>query len=333
MRILVTGGLGFTGAALTHRLLKDGHNVVVLDTRPGLVKDELASMGAEITLGSVTDRETVARCTERAEVVMHVAAAFRDVGAPDSLYDSVNVDGTQITIEEAIAAGARKYVYCSTQGVHGNIDTPPGDETSPIAPEDHYQQSKYEGEEVVRECGDQRIEWTILRPTAIYGPGDPERFVMIFRRAARGRFLMFGNGDTYYHPVYIDNLVDAFVAVIPPGVGAGEAYIIADEEYVPIRDLVLRAGRAIDVDVSIPTLPFTPLMIAGHICEMVCKPFGVAPPIFPRRVDWFRQVRAFKIDKARRDLGYNPEVGLDEGLRRTGDWYQEQGLIRIPNRR
>ena len=150
---------------------------------------------------------------------------------------------------------------------------------------------------------------------------------MIFRRAKKGTFPMFGKGVTYYHPVYIDNLVDAFVLAMEPGVGAGEAYIIADEEYFPIQELVRRVGRAIDVDVKIPHFPITPLIIAGHLCEKICKPFGVSPPIFPRRVDWFRQVRAFRIDKAKKDLGYVPKIGIDEGLRRTGEWYKANNII------
>ena len=245
MRVFVTGGLGFTGAALTKRLIDDGHQVTVLDKQPGLIHDELAGMGADITLGSVTDPGAVAKCSAGAEIVMHVAAAFRETGAPDALYDDVNVNGTRVVVEAAIAAGARKLIYCSTQGVHGHIDNPPGDETSPIEPEDHYQKTKYLGEEVVHEVAKGRLEYTIVRPTAIYGPGDPERFVMIYRRAARGRFLMFGSGETFYHPVYIDNLVDAFILAMEPGKGAGEAYIIADEEYVPIRTLVRKVGEAL----------------------------------------------------------------------------------------
>jgi len=323
MKIFVTGGTGFTGAALVRRLLDDGHTVTVLDKQPGLAYDSLKGECENIVLDSITDRDVVAKCTAGAEVVMHLAAAFRETGAPDSLYKAVNVEGTRIVVEEALKAGVRKLVYCSTQGVHGNIENPPGDETSPIAPADYYQQTKYEGEEVVHEYADRGMEYTIIRPTAIYGPGDPERFVMIYRRAKKGFFPIFGRGQTFYHPVYIDNLTDSFVLAMAPGVGAGQAYIIADEHYFPIEELVKRVGRAIGVEVSTPHFPILPLIIAGHVCEKVCKPFGVNPPIFPRRVDWFRQVRAFKIDKARQELGYEPKIGIDEGLRRTGEWYVE----------
>lgn len=326
MKVFVTGGTGFTGAALVKRLLKDGHAVKVLDKNPGIALDELKALGADITLGSVTDRDVVAEGCKGAEVVMHLAAAFREIGVPDSVYKQVNVHGTEVVAEEAIAAGARKLVYCSTQGVHGHIDNPPGDETSPIAPADYYQQTKYEGELALKKY-DGQIEYTVLRPTAIYGPGDPERFFMIFRRANNGRFLMFGDGSTYYHPVYIDNLVDAFVRSMPAGAGAGQAYIIGDEHYYTLNELVTRVGKALDKKISIPHLPITPLIVAGHVCERVCKPFGIAPPIFPRRVDWFRQVRGFRIDKAKRDLGYVPAVGIDEGLRATGEWYKANGYL------
>lgn len=327
MKICVTGGTGFTGAALVLRLLEQGHEVVSLDKQPGIAADELKEKGAKLITGSVTDPDVVREAVEGAEVVQHLAAAFREMNVPDSVYYDANVNGTRIVIEAAIAAGARKLVYCSTQGVHGHIENPPGNEESPIAPADYYQKTKYEGELVCHEYADKGIEYTIIRPTAIYGPGDPERFAMIFRRAKKGTFPMFGRGITYYHPVYIDNLVDAFVLAMQPGVGSGEAYIIADEEYFPIEELVRRVGKAIDVDVNVPHFPITPLIVAGHLCEKLCKPFGITPPIFPRRVDWFRQVRAFRIDKAREGLGYEPRVGIDEGLRRTGEWYEARGII------
>ncbi len=247
--------------------MNDGHDVSVLDNKPGLISSQLEAAGAELHSGSVTDTDQVAEATKGAEVVVHVAAAFRETGSPDSLYKSVNVDGTRIVLEEAVKAGARKFVYCSTQGVHGHIENPPGDETSPIAPADYYQQSKYEGELEVREHAKDQIEFTIIRPTAIYGPGDPERFVMIFRRANKGFFPMFGSGQTFYHPVYIDNLVDALILAMDPGKGAGEAYIIGDEAYFSIDDLVRLVGKAIDVEVSVPRFPVWPLIIAGHVCE------------------------------------------------------------------
>jgi 2-alkyl-3-oxoalkanoate reductase len=326
MKIMVTGGTGFTGTALVRRLLEDGHAVVALDYKEGLQCDALRSQGAEVVIGSVTDPAAVDRSMRGVEFVFHLAAAFRELNVPDSFYDQVNVEGTRIVLHSARRAGVRKFIYCSTCGVHGNVEHPPADEDAPIRPADYYQRTKYEAEPLVkREAGD--MEVSILRPAAIYGPGDPERFFMIFKRVAKGTFPMFGSGRTLYHPLYIDNLVDAFLLCMPPGAGQGREYLIADERYYPIEEIVCAVARALDVAVRIPHYPVLPVVTVGHIVEKVCRPFGITPPIFPRRVDWYRQNRAFDITRAKRELGYAPAIELDEGLRRTGVWYRQMGYL------
>ena len=329
MKILVTGGTGFTGKALVRRLLDDGHQVTALDYKEGLKTQELQQWGAEVVIGSVTDRAVVERCVQGKDVVQHLAAAFRELNVPESHYDDVNVGGTKIVLEAARQAGVKKLVYCSTCGVHGNIDNPPGGEDAPIQPADYYQKTKYQAEpHVVDYFKSKGLKTTILRPAAIYGPGDPERFFMIFKRVSSGVFPMFGNGKTLYHPLYIDNLTDALVLAMDENKGLGEAYLIADEKYYAIEEIVKAVGRALAGDVKIKHYPVWPLVAAGHVCEKLCKPFGVTPPIFPRRVDWYRQNRAFKIDKAKRDLGYCPRVGLDEGLKATAEWYRREGYLK-----
>lgn len=327
MKVLVTGGTGFTGKALVKRLLDDGYEVVSLDYQEGLKTDEIRAWGAKVVIGSVTDRNVVEECMEGVDIVQHLAAAFRELDVPDSYYDEVNVGGSKNVLEAAFAHKVRKFVYCSTCGVHGNVDNPPGDETAPIQPADYYQRTKYEAEPLVNSYCEKGMETVILRPAAIYGPGDPERFQMIFKRVSNGTFPMFGSGKTYYHPLYIDNLVDVLMLAMEPGKGVGEAYLIADEEYVEIETLVKKTANALGVPVKIPHFPVMPLVIAGHIFEKICAPFHITPPIFPRRVDWFRQNRAFKIDKAKKELGYQPKIDLDEGLKRTGEWYRQEGYI------
>jgi nucleoside-diphosphate-sugar epimerase len=327
MNVLVTGGTGFTGKALVRRLLDEGHQVKALDYKEGLKTEELRKWGAEVIIGSVTDKNLVDQSMEGVEVVHHLAAAFRELNVPDSYYQEVNVGGTLNALEAGFRHKVKKFIYCSTCGVHGNIDHPPGGEEAPIQPADYYQATKYEAEPLVNEFYKKGMKTVILRPAAIYGPGDPERFYMIYKRVAKGTFPMFGSGKTFYHPLYIDNLIDAFMLAMEADKGNGQAYLIADEEYLGIEDLVLKVGRAMGIEVNIKHYPIIPLIIAGHIFEKLCKPFKITPPIFPRRVDWYRQNRAFKIDKAKRDLGYRPQIGIDEGLRRTAEWYKKEGYL------
>ncbi len=327
MKILVTGGTGFTGTALVKRLIESGYSVVVLDSKEGLKTDDLRTLGADVVIGSITDKNIVRKCMQDVDIVHHVAAAFRELNVDNSHYDEVNVNGTKNVLEAAFDNQVRKFIYCSTCGVHGNIDNPPAGEDAPIQPADYYQQSKYEAEPLVQAYFKKGMKTVILRPAAIYGPGDPARFFMIFKRVNKGLFPMFGDGKTLYHPLYIDNLIDAFMLAMEEGKGDGNAYLIADEEFLSIKELVLKVGAALDVKTKIPHLPLMPLVIAGHVCEKICKPFHISPPIFPRRVDWFRQGRAFKIDKAKHDLNYRPKVGIDEGLRRAGEWYRSEGYL------
>ena len=328
MKVLVTGGTGFTGKALVKRLLDLGHQVVAMDYKEGIKTAELRQWGAEVVIGSVTDRALVDRVMKGVDVVQHLAAAFRELNVDNEYYREVNVGGTRNVLEAALREKVKKVIYCSTCGVHGNVDHPPAGEDAPIQPADYYQQTKYEAEPVALDYVKKGLPVVIIRPAAIYGPGDPERFFMIFKRVMKGKFPMFGNGKTLYHPVYIDNLVDAHILAMEPGRGVGEAYLIADAEFYPIEEIVKKVAAALKVDVKIPHYPVWPVVVVGHICETICKPFKITPPIFPRRVDWYRQNRAFKIDKARRDLGYDPKVGLDEGLRLTAEWYKREGYLR-----
>jgi nucleoside-diphosphate-sugar epimerase len=327
MKILVTGGTGFTGSHLTRRLLQRGHKVTAIDNQPGLFADELRSLGAEILLGSVTDRQLVDTAARGCQVIYHVAAAFRKVNLPRKVYWDVNVGGTRNVLDAALKHGVDKVVYCSTCGVHGDVKQDAGDEDAPIAPEDYYQYTKYEGERVVQEFVQKGLRTVILRPAAIYGPGDPARFYNLFKLIKKGRFLMFGPGEVRYHPLYIDNLLNAFELAAEFNNGNGEAYLIADAKAYSLNQLVSAIAEALGVDLTIQHYPFWPLWVAAVACEIAYKPLPMDPPLFRRRVDWFRQNRAFNISKARRDLGYRPEVDLKEGLAMTADWYLSSGYL------
>jgi nucleoside-diphosphate-sugar epimerase len=327
MKVLVTGGTGFTGKALVRRMLDRGHRVIALDNKEGHRTQDLRDWGAEVVIGSVTDADVVRACMKGVDVVHHVAAAFREMNVPRSYYREVNTEGTRIVLQAAADAGVSKFVYCSTCGVHGHVVHPPASETAPIAPADYYQQTKYDAEPIVLDFCRRGLNATIFRPAAIYGPGDPGRFYMIYRQVGRGWFPMFGDGRTLYHPLYIDNFLDAFEIVMQGDRGRGETYLIADERYLAIEDLVRGVARAMDAPVRVAHLPVWPVVAAGHVVERICTPLGIAPPIHPRRVDWYRQTRAFDIGKARRELGFEPRIGLDDGLRRTYQWYESMGML------
>lgn len=328
MKVLVTGATGFTGTHLVERLLDKGHEVVGLDNQEGLAAGELRERGVDLHIGSVADDDLVDRLAYGCQRIYHLAAAFRKVNLAKSAYWDVNVNGTRHVLRSAVKHGVERVLYCSTCGVHGNVERPPADEEAPIAPADYYQLTKWEGERVAQEFIRDGLWVSIVRPAAIYGPGDPERFLMLYRRAAKGRFIMLGQGRVHYHPLYVTNLVDAMELALETDAARGQAYLIADDRSVTIKDLVSAVGEAMGIKVRFVHLPFWPAYVAAALCEAVYKPLPAEPPIFRRRVDWFRQHRSFDISKARREFGYEPGVDLKAGLAQTAQWYREKGYIK-----
>jgi nucleoside-diphosphate-sugar epimerase len=328
MNVLVTGATGFTGGHLARHFLQAGERVAVL-VRPSSEARAagLKAAGADVRVADLTDAAAVAAAAQGCEVVYHIAATYREAGQGDAAYTRVNVDGTRHVLEGALSAGSRRVVHCSTGGVHGHIEHPPANETAPYAPGDVYQRTKLEAEELARSFASRhRLEVVIARPIGIYGPGDL-RFLKMFRGIARGRFPMLGSGEVFYHLTYVDDLVRGFALCGQMPAAAGRTYILAGPEYTTLNELVGLIAAELGVQPPRLHLPVWPVWIAGALCELVCVPFGINPPLFRRRVDFYRKSRAFDTTRAREELGYNPTVDLRTGIHRTAAWYRAQGLL------
>jgi len=324
--ILVTGASGFTGKNLARKLATQGHSVRTLLRRPEAGQD-LSELGIEVVKGDLRDPDSLLRACENVELVFHIAAAYRTQGIDRKLFSDVNVEGTRHMFDAAIKRGAKRFVHCSTIGVHGDIETPPANETAPYAPGDLYQESKLAGEMIALEHmnkGD--LEVTIFRPAGIYGPGDM-RFLKLFKGIKRRRFPMLGNGQVYYHFTYIDDLVDGILLCGSEQAAIGQTYILAGEEYVPLNEVVSLIAHEVGAPPPRLRFPIWPVYLAGFACELLCRPFSIEPPLYRRRVDFFRKSRAFDISKAKRELGYQPKVSLKDGIHKTAEWYRKENLL------
>jgi len=211
--------------------------------------------------------------------------------------------------------------------VHGDVEHPPANEDAPLKPGDIYQVTKLEGERLARETGSRLgIEVTIVRPTGIYGPGD-RRLLKLFRGVARRRWVTLGDGKIYYHLTFIDDLVAGLRLCGTHPAAANRTYILAGGEVTTLNELVALVADVAGVPQPTWHLPVWPFWAAGAACEAVCAPFGIEPPIFRRRVDFFTKSRAFDITRAREEIGFAPRVGLREGTRRTLEWYRTEGWL------
>ncbi len=326
MRALVTGATGFTGGHLARYLAGPDCTVRALVRDPSRAV-HLRGPAVEIVAGDLTDSQSLRAALDGVDVVYNIAALYREAGLPVAAYRAVNAEAVAAVVTLGAEVGVRRVVQCSTVGVHGDIEHPPADEDAPLRPGDAYQETKLEGERLGREAAARTgMELVIARPSGIYGPGD-RRLFKVFGKVATGRFVMLGSGRHYYHITYIDDLCEGFrLCGAVPG-AAGRTYILAGDEVTTLAELIAITAEVAGVRPPAVRLPVWPFWLAGALCEGVCQPLGVSPPIYRRRVDFFRKSRAFDISRAKAELGFSPRVGLREGIGRTLEWYREHGWI------
>ncbi len=325
MKALVTGATGFTGTALCERLVRDGWEVSAF-VRASSRTERLEHLGVRCIEVDITDASSVQESFPEIDVVFHIAAAYRAEHADRAEFMRVNVDATGHILEAARDRGVKRFVHCSTVGVQGEIEDPPASEDYRFSPGDHYQESKLAGEQLALDYLERGLDVVVIRPVGIYGPGDT-RFLKLLRPVARGRFLMIGSGKSLYHMTYIDDLVEGFMLAATNDNAIGEVFTIGGESYTTLNELVDCVAEAVGVKRRRLHVPLKPVLWASFVCDRVCRSIGISPPLYPRRVEFFMLDRAFSIDKAREILGYRPKVSLEEGLRRTAEWYRSKDLL------
>ena len=321
---LVTGATGFTGSNLVRALVSDGGRVRVI-TRSAARAREVLPEAVEILEGDIAGPGVLERAVQGVTTVYHLAAVYREAKHPDLRYREVNVDASRKLLDASVAAGVRRYVHCSTVGVHGHIASPPADEQTAYEPGDVYQATKCEAEQLALSYRD-RIPLAVARPTAIYGPGDT-RLLKLFQMVARQRFPLVGGGENYYHTVHVNDLVRGLRLLGTHPNAVGEIFILGGESYLKLSELTAMIAAAARVPAPRLKLPARPFQLLGSLVEWLCVPFGIEPPIHRRRVDFYTKSRAFSIEKAKRLLGYRPEVALQDGIGETFEWYVANGYI------
>jgi dihydroflavonol-4-reductase len=192
---------------------------------------------------------------------------------------------------------------------------------------DIYQATKLEGEQVALETAERTgIALTVVRPGPIYGPGD-SRLLKLIGGVAKRRFWLLGGGAAHFQMVFIDDLIEGFRLAAETPQAVGRTYILTGGEAPTLNELVDQIADVAHVAPPRVHLPVWPFWLAGALCEALCVPLRIEPPIFRRRVKFFTSNRWFDISRARRELGFAPRVPLREGIRRTLESYRQLGWI------
>lgn len=325
MKVLVTGATGFLGGHLIEEMAKGPH-VPICAHRNGSDTGKLDRLGLEKRVFDLTDHGSMHRALEGVDAVVHLAAYYTFTGKKD-LYDRVNVRGTADLLKACQETGVRRFIYCSSTEAMGPIASPPGDEDSPLNPQYEYGRSKARAEDLVKASG---LDWTILRPSGIYGPSNVDDVAYYFITSFRGfasKFII-GSGRNLIQFVHVKDVVQGFVKALDRPTSVGGTYIITQARpytYEEVYRVLAKIFQKGEPRWRLPR-PLAKLMMLP--IEGFCTLVGRENFLYRREtVESVTSDRAFRIDRARTDLGYEPVYDLPEGMAETVAWYQENGYL------
>lgn len=328
MRVLVTGATGFIGGRLAGRLAAAGHQVRALVRDPARAAP-LAALGVELAPGELGDPRALAAAVEGCTLVVHLAGLVKALSAADLF--RVNAEGTRALARACAEARPRpRLVLVSSLAAAGPAPGRPRREEDPPVPVSRYGESKLAGEAAARELAG-RLETVVLRPPAVYGPGDRELLPLLFGMARLGIILKSGRAEKRYSVLHVDDLCRAVLAAAERGKAVGRwgpegTYFLSDGGEYRWEEIGRAAADALParaVVVALPELLSTAVAAGASLLAVVSR----RPTILG--LDKLREMRqpawTCAIDRAVRELGFEPALPLAEGMRDAAAWWRARG--------
>lgn len=315
MKVFITGGSGFVGGHAIERLVREGHEVSALARSPEAA-DRVRSYGASPVSGSLGAVD--AALLKGIDAVVHAAAYVEEWGTREQFWKA-NVDGTQNLLDASRGAGVRRFVHVGTEAaVFSGEDLVEIDETFPYPERQKYlySETKAEAERRVLSANGDGLETISIRPRFVWGPRDTSVLPAIVKMAKAGRFAWLDQGHKRTSTTHVANLVHALVLALDHGT-PGRAYYVADDGTRTLREFLTALAGTQGVDLgtrNMPSVVARPLARAVEATWRTLRLRG-APPIVRFSVDMMSSSVTVKTDRARKELGWAPVVGVDEGLR------------------
>jgi nucleoside-diphosphate-sugar epimerase len=327
MTVLVTGATGFLGSALVTELLKQQQPVRVLARDEARARAQFGD-AVEIVVGEITDAAQVQRAVTGASIVYHFAGRLYHPSTPAELYYRTHVEGTRILLDACKAQSSlQRIVHCSTTGVYGVTGRTPAAEDAPFAPTNPYEKSKLEGELLaLQACKEDGLPVSVARPGLVYGPGDLH-LLGFFASIKKGRPCLIDGGKALIHPIYIDDMTAAFLLCAERPQAIGHSYNIAGDHPVSFRELAEAIAHSLGRSLPRGDIPLWLANLASDIFALIPGMKGENAPLTRSRVRFLTNNRVYNIERARNELGFAPTMPLEEGMRRTAEWYQKHEYL------
>lgn len=314
MEVFVTGASGFVGGAATRALVASGHRVRAMSRREDsdAVIEALGAEPVRCDLDTVTPEQL-----GRADVVLHCAAYVEPWGPRDAWYQA-NVLGTQRVLQAAQGAAVKRFIHISTESVLARgQDMRDVDESCPTAPNSPfpYCSTKAQAEALVLAANSESLTTIALRPRFIWGPGDTTLLPAIESMAAAGNWVWVNHGRAMTSTTHIDNLVHAIMLALEKGRG-GQAYFVLDDGRHSLHEMITGMAAAKALTLSGKSIPRWLADTLGYVFEGLYRLFRLqgAPPLTRFAAVIMSRDCTLVDAKARRELGYAPVIGVEEGL-------------------
>ena len=328
MKILVTGATGFLGGRIIYKLLEEEHQVV------GMVRSTSNTEGlpkeVEIKEADLFDIASLEDAVKGVDVVIHLAAYFNFYPSDEELMFRVNVEGTKNLMDACVGTEVERFIYCSTAETMGGIRYPPATEDTEMRPDFSYGESKILAEQAIREITtDTELAHIILRPTGVMGEGDLYVMYEVVQELYNGKvFALPRDLSAQFMWTHIDDVVSGFVCSLTSMAAVNNTIILCPDESMSWEEFVEFATTELGVK---PPRLRVPRFLA-KFGMAILSPFKNRKKMtffwHPKSVDMMHTQRVYSNDKAKRLLGWSPEVTMVEGFRRAIKWYFEQGLLK-----
>ncbi len=326
MRVLVTGATGLVGGHLIEALRQRGERIRAL-VLPVENAEKLVAQGVEVVKGDITDASSLGSAVKDINIVLNLAGMM-GVWRPLADYRLVNVTGAENLYRAAQNAGVRRFVHITSHVVyglgHGRFLT----ENDPLRPDpDPYCISKAEGDRLMRRLMlNSDVETVILRPGTIFGPNDRLHFGRMAERMKAGEGVIVGRGDNALPFCYVTDAVQGFLLAAYHENAPSNVYNISNDRPLTTREIF--NAIADDVGGKRPTrhLPYLPLYYGSITAEKIALLTHTKPIVTRLGAMMFGTDNRHSVEKARRELGYEPKVDIREGIRLSAAWFNAGGM-------
>lgn len=313
---VVTGAAGFLGRAFAEALEGRGYEVRGVDVKPG----------PRVTVGDISRPGSWTEVLDGADLVVHTAAIVAEAGDVRAFW-RVNVEGTRVVLEAAGDAGVGRVLHLSSIVVHGRDFADGVDERGPVRMTGNpYTDTKVSSEhQALLAAASGRVPVTVVRPGDLYGPHSVPWTIRPVELMRSGLFTLIDGGRGVLSPTYVDDLVEGALAAAEHPDAVGEIFHVTGGVGVPAKEFFGHYAEMLGIGLrSVPR--HAALAVAAPV-QVIARTLGKTAPVSPRAIEYVTHPGTYSIEKARRVLGWEPRVSLEEGMERTRVWLEEVGLV------